>query len=124
VRSDGPMIGRLVVDIASARGERVGGAYGRDDIVNCLAGCGGVRFVVQKRCVGGVDAAVEAVDRQCGQVAIYRRCFLTAVRTMSGLPSRLVSDEACSIDADPSIDSSMRLPRWRAGRGIGARLVP
>ena len=41
-------------------------------------------------------------------------CSLSAVRTMSGLPPRLVSDAACCIDAFASRNSSMKLARLRA----------
>jgi hypothetical protein len=117
-RPDDAEVRTLSTSPHSVRGELVGGAYGGDDIVSCLAGCGGVRFVVDKRCVGGVNVTVETVGRQCRQVVLLRLPFvvvpLSAVTTMSGLPLRSVRDAACCIDADPSTASSMKLPRWRA----------
>jgi hypothetical protein len=38
-------IGRIVDRTASARSKWLGAAYGDNDVVNCLAGCGGVRLV-------------------------------------------------------------------------------
>jgi len=112
------MTGRLVDDIASARGARVGGAYGRNDVVNCLAGCGGVGFVVQKRCVGGVDVAVEAVGRQRSEVVLLRLPFIVGVSIGGEDDKRLTVEVGqgrrwCT-EADPSTDSSMKLARCRA----------
>jgi len=93
-------------------------AHGHDDVVNCLTGCSGVRFVLQKRCVGGVNVTMEIVGRQGGQVVLLRlhpsSAFLSAVRTISGLPPRSVSNDACCIDADPSRNSSMKLAKCLA----------
>ena len=108
-----------VVEIASARGERSGGAYGLDDVVDGLAGCGGVGFVVSR------DSWVVALATRwrllVDSVAMWS-CFcfhpasfpVSAVRTISGLPLRLVRDAACCIALFASTNSSMKLPRLRA----------
>jgi hypothetical protein len=58
------------------RAERAGGAYGLDDVVNCLAGGGGVGFVVDERFVRGrVGDTVSTVGRQRGQVVLRRLPF-------------------------------------------------
>jgi hypothetical protein len=50
---------------------------GRDDAVNCLAGCGRVGFVVDERFVGGgLGDAMGTVGRQCGQVVLLRLPFI------------------------------------------------
>ena len=46
---------------ASGLVERSRVAYSRDDVLGCLAGCGGVGFVADER---GVSDTVEAVSRQ------------------------------------------------------------
>jgi hypothetical protein len=44
--------------------------------VNCLAGCGRVGFVVEKRLVGGVMSdTVQAVGGQCGHMFLRRLPF-------------------------------------------------
>jgi hypothetical protein len=54
-----------LVDARSARGQWLGAADGRDDVVDGLAGGGRVGFVVEERLVGGVVGnAVQAVGRQ------------------------------------------------------------
>src|SRR5215213_4583190 len=44
----------------------------------------------------------------------FASCPVSAVRTMSGFPLRLVKEDACCIDLDLSRNSSMKLARWRA----------
>lgn len=51
-RWQGPPAPGHGVEIASLRWQWVRDAHGHDDVVNCLTGCSGVRFVLQKRCVG------------------------------------------------------------------------
>src|SRR5215211_662516 len=67
---------RHVVDAGSPRGEWLGAAYGRDDVVDCLAGRGRVGFVVEKRLVGRVMGnTVQAVGGQCGHMFLRRLPF-------------------------------------------------
>ena len=106
----------------------MGGAYGRDDVVNCLAGCGGVGFVVQKRCVGGVDVAVEAVSRQRGEVVLLRLPFIVGVSIGGEDDKRLtgeVGQRRRMLHRGGALDRLLDEAREVAGgRGIGARLVP
>ena len=58
----------------SGLGERSICPNGLDDIAYCLAGCGGIRLVENKRGVGGVGYnIVAAVGRQGGQLVLRRR---------------------------------------------------
>lgn len=107
--------GRNVVDTSSARGQRLRVAYCRDHVMNCLAGCGGVRSRsdpwVASPCRWRLF--VNNVARWSCFDCRSSAPFLSAVRTISGLPLRSVKDAASCIDADPE-NSSMKLPRWRA----------
>src|SRR5215218_6305043 len=67
---------RVRLPIASFGRKRAGGAYRRDDVVDCLAGCGRVGFVVEKRLVSGVVGnAVHAVGGQCDHMVLRRLLF-------------------------------------------------
>ena|SRR5215211_5858711 len=62
---------RVRLPIASFGRKRAGGAYGRDDVVNCLAGCRRVGFIGEKRPVGRVMSdTVQGVGGQCGRVLL------------------------------------------------------
>src|SRR5215207_4563058 len=95
------------IDTGSARAEWLRAPYRRHDVVDCLAGCGGVGFVVEKRLVDSVAIC------SCADL-----CFasfpVSAVRTISGLPLRLVRADACCIDVFATPYSSTKLARWLA----------
>jgi hypothetical protein len=129
VRSSGAIRGgRNVVDIASARRERLGGAYGRDDVVNCLAGCSGVRFILQERCVGGIGVTVEAVGRQCGQAVLLRLPFIVGV-SIGGVDAERLTAEVGQgrrlVNRGGAFEKFLDVAaEVRGGRGVGTRLVP
>ena len=63
---------RVRLSLRSARGERLVGLYGGDDVTDCLADRRGISLVDQ-RGVGGVgDYPVAAVGRQGGQLVLGR----------------------------------------------------
>jgi hypothetical protein len=89
------------------------------DATTSLAGCGGVGLVLGERLVGsGLGDTWRLLVESfaiwsCGDCH-FASCPVSAVRTMSGLLSRLVKEDACCIDLDPSRNSSSQLARWRA----------
>ena len=79
--------------------------------------------------MGGVRVTVETVGRQCGHVVLLRLPLIvvlpsSAVRTISGLPLRLVRADACCIDVFASTILLDEAGEVAGGRGVGARLVP
>ena len=73
----------------SARGEWLGRADRRDEVVNAGAGCGGVGFIVDERFMrGGLGDMVGFGEggRWSAPAAIEGPRPVSAVRTMSGLP--------------------------------------
>ena len=108
----------VVVLIALARDERAASAHGGDDVMNCLAGGGvglvlmsesSVAFACRWRLLVDSVAMWSCFDCHCSSVFSS-----SAVRTISGLPLRLVRADACCIDVFATAYSSTELARCRA----------
>src|SRR5215207_1298549 len=117
------------IDTGSARAEWLRAPYRRHDVVDCLAGCGGVGFVVEKRLMGRVMSdTVQAVGGQCGHMFLRRSMF----RIVPGVGGE--DDQRFAVEAGQGrrllhrrVRRSILLDeacKGAGGRGVGAGLVP
>src|SRR5215204_3031023 len=80
--------------VVSARGKRPGGAYRGDDVVDCLAGYGGVGFVGDERIVGGLSVTVETLGRQRGHAVLLRLPLIVGYSLICGEDDQRLTVEA------------------------------